>query len=126
MRYSLNNDDMSKLAQPLRTLEFVRGLEAWPSFQHAQAASWRYRMHCWWHIMSIEYCLLKSVPVKIVVLKVFSHNTKGRGNSDRFPLVLCFSRRISILQSVPLATEPGISLIILSLMRILQRNLKRT
>ena len=27
---------------------------------------------------------------------------------------------------VPLATEPGISLIILSLMRILQRNLKRT
>jgi hypothetical protein len=32
----------------------------------------------------------------------------------------------TILQSVPLATEPGISLIILPLMRILQRNLKRT
>jgi hypothetical protein len=31
-----------------------------------------------------------------------------------------------ILQSVPLATEPGISLIILPLMRILQRNLKQT
>jgi len=32
----------------------------------------------------------------------------------------------SIIQGVPLATEPGISLIILPLMRILQRNLKRT
>ena len=31
-----------------------------------------------------------------------------------------------ILQCVPLATEPGISLIILPLMRILERNLKRT
>jgi len=30
------------------------------------------------------------------------------------------------IQGVPLATEPGISLIILPLMRILQRNLKRT
>ena len=30
------------------------------------------------------------------------------------------------IQCVPLATEPGISLIILPLMRILQRNLKRT
>jgi len=30
------------------------------------------------------------------------------------------------IQSVPLATEPGISSIILPLMRILQRNLKRT
>ena len=30
------------------------------------------------------------------------------------------------MQGVPLATEPGISLIILPLMRILQRNLKRT
>jgi len=30
------------------------------------------------------------------------------------------------IQGVPLATEPGISLIILQLMRILQRNLKRT
>jgi hypothetical protein len=28
MKYDLNNDDMSKLAQPLGTLEFVRGLEA--------------------------------------------------------------------------------------------------
>jgi len=31
-----------------------------------------------------------------------------------------------IIQGVPLATEPGISLIILPLMGILQRNLKRT
>ena len=31
-----------------------------------------------------------------------------------------------VLQCVPPATEPGISLIILPLMRILQRNLKRT
>ena len=30
------------------------------------------------------------------------------------------------LQSVPLATEPGISLIILPLMKILQQNLKQT
>jgi hypothetical protein len=30
------------------------------------------------------------------------------------------------IQSVPLATEPGISVIILSQMKILQRNLKRT
>ena len=30
------------------------------------------------------------------------------------------------IQGVPLATEPGISLIILPLMSILQRNLKRT
>jgi len=30
------------------------------------------------------------------------------------------------VQGVPLPTEPGISLIILPLMRILQRNLKRT
>jgi len=33
---------------------------------------------------------------------------------------------VKIIQCVPLATEPGISLIILPLMRILQRNLKRT
>ena len=32
----------------------------------------------------------------------------------------------SLLQCVPLATEPGISLIVLPLMRILQRNWKRT
>jgi len=31
-----------------------------------------------------------------------------------------------IIQGVPVATEPSISLIILPLMRILQRNLKRT
>jgi len=31
-----------------------------------------------------------------------------------------------VVQSVPLAAEPGISLIILPLMMILQRNLKRT
>jgi len=33
---------------------------------------------------------------------------------------------VCVVQCVPLATEPGISLIILPLMRILQRNLKRT
>jgi hypothetical protein len=33
---------------------------------------------------------------------------------------------VSIVQGVPLATKPGISLIILPLMRILQRNLKWT
>ena len=34
--------------------------------------------------------------------------------------------QLTRLQCVPLATEPGISLIILPLMRILQRHLKRT
>ena len=34
--------------------------------------------------------------------------------------------RSVLIQGVPLATEPGISLIILPLMRILQLNLKRT
>jgi len=33
---------------------------------------------------------------------------------------------LMFIQCVPLATEPGISLIILQLIRILQRNLKRT
>ena len=33
---------------------------------------------------------------------------------------------LDLIECVPLATEPGISLIILPLMRILQRNLKRT
>jgi len=33
---------------------------------------------------------------------------------------------VSHIQGVPLATEPDISLIILPLMRILQRNLRRT
>ena len=33
---------------------------------------------------------------------------------------------LKVIQCVPLATESGISLIILPLMRILQRNLKRT
>jgi hypothetical protein len=35
-------------------------------------------------------------------------------------------RNNDVVQRVPLATEPGISLVILPLMRILQRNLKRT
>ena len=36
-----------------------------------------------------------------------------------------FIGNIILIQGVPLATEPGMSLIILPLMRILQRNLKR-
>ena len=36
-----------------------------------------------------------------------------------------FSKKIRIIKDVPLATEPGTSLIILLLVRILQRNLKR-
>ena len=36
-----------------------------------------------------------------------------------------YSYTYDVIQRVPLATEPGISLIILPLMRILQRNLKR-
>ena len=51
---------------------------------------------------------------------------------QRVVWVCLFSQRqtayniVSVIQRVPLATEPGISLIILPLMRILQRNLKRT
>jgi hypothetical protein len=47
---------------------------------------------------------------------------KNRGQGKLLTDVLPLSK----IQSVPLATEPGISLIILPLMRILQRNLKRT
>jgi hypothetical protein len=43
---------------------------------------------------------------------------------ELFYVHLNFARVVQI-QCVPLATEPGISLIILPLMRILQRNLKR-
>jgi len=38
------------------------------------------------------------------------------------PVAEPISYRVFIIQDVPLATEPGISLIILPLMRILQRN----
>jgi len=48
-----------------------------------------------------------------VLRKIFEHER----NSTRLK---------KIIQGVPLATEPGISLIILPLMRISQRNLKRT
>ena len=41
-------------------------------------------------------------------------------------IVVTTLQYFTIVQGVPLATEPGISLIILPLMRILQRNLKRT
>ena len=44
-------------------------------------------------------------------------------STERFFIVLCC---MYLIQGVPLATEPGISLIILSIMRILQRNSKRT
>jgi len=37
-----------------------------------------------------------------------------------------YNSAVCIIQCVPLATEPGVSLIILPLMRILQRNLKWT
>ena len=42
------------------------------------------------------------------------------------PSALRSPLKCEIIQCVPLATEPGISLIILPLIRILQRNLKRT
>ena len=41
-------------------------------------------------------------------------------------LCLCVLCNYTKVKDVPLVTEPGISLIILPLMRILQRNLKRT
>jgi len=49
---------------------------------------------------------------------------------SQFPLNQFFKKNVCCMnmniQGVPLATGPGISLIILPLMRILQRNLKRT
>jgi len=45
--------------------------------------------------------------------------------STHFMLIMS-AHKLTVIQCVPLATEPGISLIILPLMRILQRNLKRT
>ena len=51
---------------------------------------------------------------KFLTSRIFSKSLLISGQNDEF------------VQGVPLATEPGISLIILPLMRILQRNLKRT
>ena len=45
---------------------------------------------------------------------------------DNIQKSVLFVMCIFIIQCVPLATEPGITLIILPLMRILQRNLKRS
>jgi len=41
-------------------------------------------------------------------------------------ILIMSAHKLAVIQRVPLPTEPGISLIILPLMRILQRNLKRT
>jgi len=49
-----------------------------------------------------------------------------RSNPERRSFSSTARRKIDIIQDVPLATEPGISLIILPLMMLLQRNLKRT
>jgi len=46
--------------------------------------------------------------------------------SDISPWICEHNSHWEIIQGVPLATEPGISLVILSLMRILQWNLKWT
>jgi len=46
-------------------------------------------------------------------------------NLHRVDLPACHGV-VGEMQGVPLATEPGISLIILPIMRILQRNLRRT
>jgi len=60
-----------------------------------------------------------------VVAKAAVHK---QGSVQRFKFAgrLEFSVGQWVIQNVPLATELGISLIILPLMRILQRNLKRT
>jgi hypothetical protein len=63
-------------------------------------------------LLSAVYSDFRSVVYipQCVNLELIANNVAGRRH----------------VQSVPLATEPGISLIILPLMRILQRNLKRT
>jgi len=53
-------------------------------------------------------------------LKCFKRKWTSINNKGPYKEFCC------VLQSVPLATEPGISLIILPLMRLLQRKLKRT
>jgi len=59
------------------------------------------------------------IPVTILCLKFFScASTFGH-----LRFLLC--HQYCIIQCVPLATEPGISLIILTPMKILQRNLNR-
>jgi hypothetical protein len=45
--------------------------------------------------------------------------------STHFMLIMS-AHKLTVIQGIPLAAQPGISLIILPLMRILQRNLKRT
>ena len=60
-----------------------------------------------------------------ISFSVFFHENPALRNVNRKNMVQAVRSRIEI-QGVPLATEPGISLIILPLMRILQRNLKRT
>ena len=78
------------------------------------------------------------LSVKGYISKIFASDSVKLGT---FMKIFCCVRRqhkylfygrflcaffFLIIQGVPLATEPGISLIILPLMRILQRNLKRT
>ena len=64
---------------------------------------------------------------KHILTSIYCYNLFTGSHSRFFFLFIIFHCRYLHLKCVPLATEPGISLIILPLMRILQLNdLKRT
>ena len=92
-----------------RMIELVR--------THDDVIIWRVRFSCVIpkaiRIYS-EYVTLTAFPLQQLLHK--------RALMLRYTYIVC----LVILQGVPLATEPGIYLIILPLKRILQRNLKRT
>jgi len=64
----------------------------------------------------LEAYILVQYPLQIMKLLIINHSTTPSSIPDAFIQVQC----------VPLATEPGISLIIVTHMKILQRNLNRS
>jgi len=63
--------------------------------------------------------LYKEIRVKLIIIvrDLLNYKKMALGNNDGLSLEI---------QDVPLATEPGISLIFLTTMKILQRNLNRS
>ena len=71
---------------------------------------------------NVQYCYPEALPSLLEF--TVTHLPRGEAFHSRLQKKKIFVSQI--IQSVPLATEPGISLIILSPMRILQRNWRRT
>jgi len=76
--------------------------------------------------ISCTYCQLVSKGVEIGRSKTNRHKLRSSCIFLLYVTQYMYLLLSKIVQCVPLATEPGISLIILPLMRILQRNLRRT